>query len=826
MIDLLFLSQTSNHFAPLIGKNIAERLKMRLGFVIIALSLLVSLSADAQRAPVTARWVDNAYPALNIVEPQLAFTHGHIMATGKYSQDDVDSVVLSIPVSGGEWKEVTRLPGLVLSMTFEPESQRLWLLTAPVENEESGATGVIHIVYINGQEVISATSLHLPFSPIQGSVALYRGNLYLGAASIKSGNTTIHFGYVATVDGARGSFTWNELPLWDEHSQELYALDVIDNHLYLLAANNGEQATSLSFFLWDTLTGWQTLQAPGMTEQPITFLPFGTNHGLLVAKTGPWWLYHRITRTWVAMEENYTYKHLQTCSATSDGFLFLHGDESGYQSSVMIPVTRRGSLNWLDYGAIVLYFSVLVGMGIFFSRREVNTTAFFLGNRRVPWWAVGLSIFGTALSPITYLSIPARAFAADWVFLLAYAGIVLMGPIVVFFYLPHFRRIPISTAYEYLELRFNWATRLYGSICFMLYQGVRVSFMLFLPAITLSAVTGLDIYLCIGAMGILATLYTVMGGIEAVIWTDVLQTIVLSTGLFLALIIVVMRVDGGLPVLFSTAQDADKFHMINLGWGATTATLWVVLIGNLFSSFYPQTADQTIVQRYLTTATEKEAARAVWLNALMHIPLPILFFGLGTALWVYFKGHPENLDPTLQNDAVLPLFIIAEFPLGLRGIIIAGIFAAAMSSLDSSVNSVASVLINDYYRRWFPDITERRALIAARIISLLFGIFGTIAAMYVARLNALSLWDPFLEFLGLVGSGLAGVVALGVFTKRANGAGALTGAIASALVLLWVRQTSIHFFLYAAIGFITAFIIGWSASFFFTDNTKIQQDES
>ena len=796
---------------------------MRFGLVIITLNLLMIFHAEAQLAPVSAIWVDNAYPVLNITEPRITSTNTHILAAGKYIQDDSESVVLSIPIAGSEWKEVTRLTGNVLSMAYQPDGQYLWLLTSPVEQNETEVGGVIHRLHMNGHEVISTISINLPFTPLHGSLAIYRGDIYLGAKSGMTDDAHKHFGFVSTAKEATESLSWTELPIWDEIPQEFLVLNAINNHLYLIVSNDLENAYTLSFYLWDTNGGWQALKAPGMLNQPIDFLPFGTNHGLLTAVTGPWWLYHRITGTWVEMEKIYTLKHLQASTVTSDGFLFLHGDATGYQTALMLPVTRRGGLNWLDYSAILFYFSVLVGMGFFFSRREVNTTAFFLGNRRVPWWAVGLSIFGTALSPITYLSIPARAFAADWVFLLAYTGIVLMGPIVIFFYLPHFRRIPISTAYEYLELRFNRATRLYGSICFMLYQGVRVSFMLFLPAITLSAVTGLDIYLCIGAMGILATLYTVMGGIEAVIWTDVLQTIVLSTGLFLALIIVVMRVDGGLPVLVSTAQDADKFHMINWGWGATTATLWVVLIGNLFSSFYPQTADQTIVQRYLTTATEKEAARAVWLNALMHIPLPILFFGLGTALWVYFKGHPENLDPTLQNDAVLPLFIIAEFPLGLRGVIIAGIFAAAMSSLDSSVNSVASVLVNDYYRRWFPDITERRALFAARIISLVFGVFGTIAAMYVARLNALSLWDPFLEFLGLVGSGLAGVVALGVFTKRANGAGALTGAIASALVLLWVRQTSIHFFLYAAIGFITAFIIGWLASFCFSGNKEVQQ---
>jgi len=469
-------------------------------------------------------------------------------------------------------------------------------------------------------------------------------------------------------------------------------------------------------------------------------------------------------------------------------------------------------LGWADYLSIVLYLSVLVGIGLYFSKREKNTENFFLGGRSVPWWAVGLSIFGTSLSAITYLSIPARAYATDWVFFLANMGILFIAPFVVRWYIPRFRQAPIQTAYEFLELRFNVAVRIYGSICFLLFQLGRIGIVMLLPAIALSATTGLNIYLAIALMGLLATAYTALGGIEAVIWTDVIQSFVLVFGALLALVLIVLNVEGGPVALIQEAHAADKFHTFNWTLDASVAAVWVVIIGNAFSNLYPATADQTIVQRYLSTADAKTAGRAVWTNALLTIPITFLFFGLGTALWVYFQHHPEQLDPTLQNDAILPLFVVHQFPIGLRGVLIAAIFAAAMSSLDSSINSIASVLVNDYYRRFRRGVGERQAMYAARIITVVFGVIGTLSAIYAAGIDATSLWEPFLMLLNFVGGGLAGIVALGVFTRRAHGIGALVGAAASALAVYAATQTAMHFFLHGMVGFLTAFCVGYGSS--------------
>lgn len=527
--------------------------------------------------------------------------------------------------------------------------------------------------------------------------------------------------------------------------------------------------------------------------------------------------FHTITNTWASLG-TFPMATVTTNGVTRGGQVIVAGgeDRPGHRiPRVMVgsPGRDRDGFGMVDYGTLVLYLAALISMGLYFARREKSTESFFLGGRRMPWWAVGISIFGTSLSAITYLAIPARAYATDWVWAFANMGILFVAPFIVAFYIPRYREMPITTAYEFLERRFNLLIRIYGSICFLIFQIGRVSIVTCLPAIALSTATGLDVYLCIIAMGLLATVYTVLGGIEAVIWTDVLQALVLTTGAVVALGLIIWNVDGGATAIVANARAADKLHAANWTWDWTIPALWVVLLGNALSNLYPATADQTVVQRYLSTADVKTARRAVWTNALLTIPITLLFFSLGTALWAYYQQHPEQLDPTLQNDAILPLFVVQQFPIGLKGILIAGVFAAAMSSLDSSMNSVSSVLVTDYYRRFVKGVTDRQALLAAKGVTLGFGLLGTGFAMVAVGLDATSLWDPFLMVLNWAGGGLSGVMALAVFSRRANGVGAVCGAVASVGAIYWVQfHTGIHFFLHGGFGFAAALVVGYVVS--------------
>ncbi|UCF14748.1 MAG: sodium:solute symporter, partial [Phycisphaerales bacterium] len=473
----------------------------------------------------------------------------------------------------------------------------------------------------------------------------------------------------------------------------------------------------------------------------------------------------------------------------------------------------RSGFSRADYLTWGVYLIIILSVGLYFSKREKGTDDFFFGGKRVSWWAAGISIFGTQLSAITFMAIPAKVYATDWVYILAQATIIMVAPIVVFFYLPFFRRLNISTAYEYLEKRFNVALRLFGGAAFCLMQLGRMGIVLFLPAVALATVTDFNVYTCILVMGIFCTIYTVMGGIEAVIWTDVIQVFVLMGGALLCVVVVAFKVDGGLAGIVDLGRRADKFHAVNLTWDYATTAVWVVVLGNLFANLVPYSADQTVIQRYLTTPTERQAASAIWTNAALTVPAALIFFFLGTALYAFYKTRPENLNPTVDTDAILPWFVVRELPVGIAGVVLAAIFAAAMSSLDSSMNSMATVLVTDFYHRLKPDSSDHARLKLARIITVVLGMFGTGCALLMATYPIKSLWDLFLALLGLLGGGLAGLFMLGIFTRRANSAGAIIGVICSTIMLYCIKRfTDVHFFLYAGIGITACASVGYLAS--------------
>ncbi len=605
---------------------------------------------------------------------------------------------------------------------------------------------------------------------------------------------------------------WEALEPMPGPPRHSVSVAAMDGNLYVCGGIDTSNAPLTAAYRFSPSEGWAPIAPVPAGDTPLgPAVPYGQAHILFLGSDVA--AYHTITGTWTNYDALPYTGGSRRAILRNGGPILLGTTSEGTQVLAAAPRKRSGAFTVVDYGALFLYFGVLVGVGVYFSRRERSTEIFFLGGRRIPWWAVGLSIFGTSLSAITYLAIPAKAFATDWVFILSNFGILIIAPFVVRYYLPRFREAPITTAYEYLETRFNFAIRIYGSLVFLCFQIGRLAIVLFLPAIALSAATGLNIYACILVMGVLTSIYTVMGGIEAVIWTDVLQSIVLVAGAIAVVGVVAWDVDGGITGIVAAGWESGKFHTFNWTWDATTTAVWVCVVGNAFGMAYPSTADQTVVQRYLSTKTEKDAAKAVWTNALLTIPISILFFGIGTALWVFYSAHPELLDPRLKTDAIVPLFVAEQFPQGLSGLLIAGVFAAAMSSLDSSINSMAAVLVNDYYRRIRPGITDAHGLRVARGLTLFFGALGTGLAVLIAQLNAPSLFDQWLQILGLVGGGLAGIMALGVFTKRGNGIGALVGATVSTIVVLLVaRQTHIHFFLHGAIGFVVSFVVGYLVS--------------
>ncbi|MEZ6104856.1 MAG: sodium:solute symporter [Pirellulaceae bacterium] len=377
-------------------------------------------------------------------------------------------------------------------------------------------------------------------------------------------------------------------------------------------------------------------------------------------------------------------------------------------------------------------------------------------------------------------------------------------------YLPFFRRLNATTAYEYLELRFDLLIRRVASLLFILLQLGRIAVVIFLPALALSTATDFDVGWCILVMGVLVILYSVLGGVEGVIWTDVLQTVVLMGGAAWALVAILVNVDGGAGALVTTANEHDKFFQsVNWDWDLTHDSVLVIVVGSVFANLFSYTASQDVVQRYVTTRDERTAARAIWTGFLIAPIAQAIFFAIGTALFVYYRQHPAELDMTRPIDGVFPQFIVDRLPVGVSGLVIAAIFAAAQSTLSSTLNSVSAAVVTDFYRPWFPSSSDARCLAIARGTTVVIGLLGTSVALVFTSFDVRSQWELFLSILGLFGGTVAGLFALGIFDQRATSLGALLGAVASILIVAWLKFfTPIHYFIYPVAGVIACVGIG------------------
>ena len=479
-----------------------------------------------------------------------------------------------------------------------------------------------------------------------------------------------------------------------------------------------------------------------------------------------------------------------------------------------------GVVNWI---VVVVYLLGMVAIGYWFMRREAasSTEAYFRGGQKIPFWVAGLSIFATMLSAITFMAVPGTAYATNWNGYIGQWPILLIVPLVVMFYLPFYRRLNITTAYEYLEKRFNVATRAIGSVTFMLFHVGRVAIVLYLPALALSSVTNIDIYAAITVIGVLCVIYTVMGGIEAVVWTDAIQAIVLIGGAFLCFGLVVSQVDGGMGAIGSAMSEQGKgiaaswsLSDISIGKGSTSG--FVLFVAFMLANLPSYTSGQDVVQRYVTTSSEKEAAKSLWMNIVMVLVGSAIFFGLGTALYVFYQSKPELMDPALpKTDSVLPFFIMQNLPVGVAGIIIAGVFAAAQSTISSSLNSVATAFVTDVYGRLLkPESSDERRLKVAKWVVITLGVVGIGVSCVLAKMGTDGVFMLFNRFIGFALGPLGGLFALGIFSRRPNGrAGllALISGVASVVTVYFLNEVGvvdIMPLLYGAVGFLMTLVAG------------------
>ena len=697
----------------------------------------------------------------------------------------------------------------------------------------------------NRQIELSLSWPALPVPLANATGALLNNCIYVagGQVSMKEQAATGHFYKLDLSDLKKG---WQELATWPGEPRG-YAVSAVqsdgfDKCFYLFSGRNyqadGTVKVLTDGFVYNPrMKSWKKLdrQFPVMAG---TALPTGINHILLFggvpqlipgSADHPGFdnrvrLYHTITNTLVEREISPYILPVTTSIAKKDNAFYITSVE--VKPGIRTPEIVQGEiipfekkLGFLNIAVIGIYFALLAWIGYYFSKRQKNTEDYFKGGGRLPWWAVGLSIFGTSLSAITFMSIPAKAYASDWSYMLVNVGILMVVPVILYLFIPFYRKLNVTTAYEYLELRFNSLIRVICSLAFILFQVGRMGIVMYLPAIALNVITGFNIFLCIGLMGVLSLIYTMIGGIEAVVWTDALQVVILLGGAILVVIVAVFNIPEGFSGIVREAAVDSKFSLGSFDFNLKQATLWTVLIATFFTNLTTYGTDQTMVQRYMTTGTEKQARKSVLTNAVLTIPATLLFFFVGTVLYVYYKHNPLELSITVSDgDAILPWYIYSELPQGVVGLLISGILAAAMSTLSSSMNSAATAYVTDIHSK----INHHKVdLKVAKIATMLLGAAGIFFAYLMATWDINSLWDEFNKILGIILGSLGGLFLLGMITRRANATGALCGIIGSIMVqLTMIHFQTVHLLLYTTTGFVSCFVIGYLVSCLFPGDMK------
>ena len=499
-----------------------------------------------------------------------------------------------------------------------------------------------------------------------------------------------------------------------------------------------------------------------------------------------------------------------------DGLLVARTGANGLDFAATELVSERQSLAIFDWLIIAVYMFGMLGVGFYFYRgaKGGSSNEFFLGSRSIPAWAAGISMFAGSISSISYLAIPAKAYETNWQYIMSKMSTIVGLIFVAIWIVPLFRRLNLVSVFNYLETRFHPSIRLLSSALWMLMQiGGRMGIVLFLPAMAIGTITDTNIVACIIIVGVFTIIYTALGGMKAVVWTDVFQVIVLTGGACFAIGFIVYQL--GLMPIVDTARAFEKTDMVNLSFDITQPTLWGFLILVLFDVVLTFPKDQVLMQRVLATPSEKEASRSVWVFAVVLLPSAFMFYLIGTVLFAYYRANPAQLNPMLPIDAVFPAFIGTELPAGVTGLIIAGLFAAAMGTLSGIINSVATLLSVDFYGK-FRNPTQAQTVRFAEWMSVVVGLIGIGIAIILSRMDIHSLLDLTIELFGLLGGSCAGAYTLGMFTRRANWQGVAIGIVVASLLTLtvWIFGL-IHPYWYLALAIMASIVIGYLASLFF-----------
>lgn len=473
-----------------------------------------------------------------------------------------------------------------------------------------------------------------------------------------------------------------------------------------------------------------------------------------------------------------------------------------------------GTLNWI---VLIAYLLIMLLIGLSFTKKsKKNSESFFkASNSKVPAWAVGFSMFATTLSAITYMSTPEKSYLTNWAYAIGTFAIIFIAPLIIKFYIPFFAKLKVTTAYEYLEHRFNPFLRVFSSLLFVLFHVGRVAIVIYLPTVALNSIIHINPYIIAALITILCIIYTDHGGMEGVIWSDVIQGILLLVGAVLIIGFGLHYTHGGMHTVANDMASKGKFLVkSDFKFSLSKATLPIIFIGQIFNNLYQYTASQDIVQRYTTTTDQKQISKSIWTNAGLALLTIPCFYGMGTVLYSFYNHGGASLPTGFNTSAIVPYFVLTEIPAGIAGLIIAAIFAASQATIASSLNSSAACIVTDFQKRFMKDKSDEMSMKITHWSIIIVGAFSLVVTLVLISLHSSDMIDTYLSLFGLFGVPIAGTFALGIFSKRANGFGATIGLLCTTVVCYFIQINGVNALLVSTIGFLLSMLLGYGFSFF------------
>lgn len=482
--------------------------------------------------------------------------------------------------------------------------------------------------------------------------------------------------------------------------------------------------------------------------------------------------------------------------------------------------------SWLDYSVFVVYLIVAVSVGLLFVKEQRTIKDYFLASRSMGFLLVGVSVLAALFSGISYLGCPSEVYAHRFTFVLFGLSFIIATPVTTRIFVPHFYQSRFYTAYQYLEERFSVQVRLLASTLFILRVLLWLALVTYAPALALEQVTGLPLWFSIICTGTLTTLYTTLGGMKAVIWTDVVQFLVLFGGQIVILCVAVARIPDGLSGVYEIGRAGGKLELSLSLDPSVRVTLWGLLLGGTVINLVQLATDQVSVQRYLTATSMREAQRALWLKFWLLIPVFIVFYLTGLVLYAFYQTHGDPLAAghITKPDQILPYFVVTELPAGLPGLLIAAIYSGTMSATSSGLNALTAATLVDFRQRLSRrPLPENRQLRLARLLTVAYGALVILLAFGVSKLGALI--EASNKAIGLVGGPLLGLFLLGMLVRRASAWGAVVGWLAGVIIAIPICFcTRTSWLWYGVVGCAVTVFAGWLASLLLPSRSSAAAD--